>query len=154
MDQQGFTRLQLSHLEHVVPDGQHGFGEAGGLFVAERFGDRHGRTFVGEGVLGVTAAGHQCADLLAALPARDAGADGLDIASDLKAKRFRRAGRRRILARALHEVGTIYACRAHPDEHLARTGRGLFDLVERERLSHHGLHRGHHRFGHLAHPGF
>ena len=98
--------------------------------IGERRGQGHGRAFVRHGVFGIAAAGNQRADPVAGLPARDAFADGFDLAGDFKAQRVGRARRRRIAAGALDKVGTVYPRRVNPDQNLSRSGRGLPDFVQ------------------------
>ena len=56
------------------------------------------------------------------MPARHAGADGLDHAGDFEAQRVGRAGRRRIEPGALHQVGPVNARRGDADQDFAAPG--------------------------------
>jgi len=74
------------------------------------------------GVFGVAAAGQQCADLIAHMPAADA-VTGLDhFAGDFEAENLGGAGRRRIEAGALGEVWPVHARRFDADEHFVVAG--------------------------------
>ena len=56
----------------------------------------------------------------------DAGAVRDDLARELEAGDVgRRAGRRGVVARELHEVGAVQAGTVHPHEHLTRPGFGI-----------------------------
>src|SRR6185295_14040875 len=88
-------------------------------------------------VLRVAAAGDQRADRIADGELADVGAGFLDGAGDLEAGNVGRAGRRRIAAAPLEDVGPVDAGGRDLDEHLTR-GRhrpGALDRHEHVRLA-------------------
>jgi len=80
VDKEAFARLQPAAHDHVGPDGEAGFGQAGGFFHRHPVGDGQGVGFGGADIFGIAAAGEEGADLVADLPARHAGADFDDCA--------------------------------------------------------------------------
>ena len=70
-------------LEHIVPDGEEGLGQRGGLDHAGRAGPAGARS-PARAVFGIAAAAHERADPVAELEARHAGAERYDLAGDLE----------------------------------------------------------------------
>src|SRR5690606_19338635 len=93
--------------------------------------------------LGVAAAGQQRADLVALRQVRHALADGRDDAGALQPEHLGRAGRRRIVALALQEVGAVDAGGGDLDDDLAGSGLGRGDVGDDEALGSSGLFHDH-----------
>ena len=74
------------------------------------------------------------ADLVADRPAVDTLAQGLDDPADLEPRDVRLAGRRRVVALALQQVGPVDPGGGDPHEHLAGARRGGVDVGEDERV--------------------
>ena len=84
-------------------------------------------------LLRVPAAGQQGADLVADLPADDPGAEGGDGAGALHPEDRGSAGRDRVLAGGLQQVGPIDGTRRDVDQHLARPGDRVRELRPAQR---------------------
>src|SRR5690606_9272490 len=79
-------------------------------------------------LLRVPAAREQRAHLVADLPALDTLAERGDPAGALEPDDVRRAGRRRVVALPLQQVGAVDRARHHVDDDLARARDGVRDL--------------------------
>ena len=70
-------------------------------------------------IFGVAATDNQSHHPVAELPAFDIGTERRDLAGNLESRNVRRAGRRRIEAHALHDIGTVHAGGGHLYENFA-----------------------------------
>ena len=156
MDQQRLSGGQMSALEDIGPDGEEGFGHGCRLDHAKPCGDRQRIAFMGEAEARIAAAGHQGADRVAGRVARGPRAAGDHDSRDLEPGNIlRRAGRRRIFALPLRDIGPVHAGGLHRDQDLPvawhgdRALRGDKDLGAAGR----GDHDGGHGCGQGAHGG-
>ena len=124
--EQALAGAQAGLREERVVGGGEDLGHAAGLGPAQAAGDGHELALVHGGQLGLPAAaddGHHAVALGEALgpgPARR------DLAGELEPGDVgRRAGRRRVVAGALVDVGAVEPGGAHADEDLARPGLGV-----------------------------
>ena len=120
MHEQRLARLQRAALEDVGPDGEEGFRDRRGFDRRKAGGNRQGVAFVGEAIFGVAAAGNERRDPRAERVTRRARPERGHLAGDLQAENVRCAGRRRIDALALEDVGPVDARRLDLDEDFAR----------------------------------
>ena len=124
--------------EQALADGQAGLGEERVVGGGEDLGDAarggpvelvrdgHRGALVDDGELGLAAAGDDRHHAVAGLEAADAAAAGDDLARELEAGDvLRRAGRGRVVAGELHQVGAVEARGADADEQLAVLGLGI-----------------------------
>ena len=118
MDQQRLALGQTAAVEHVAPDGEVGFGQAGGFDVGKAARNRQALGRGRDAVFGIAAARHQRADLVADRQAAGSRVAGHDFTGHFQAGQVRRAARR-IGALALEYIGTVDAGRADLDQHLA-----------------------------------
>ena len=105
-----------------------GFADAGCLLEAQARRNAHDVARMGRRELGVTAAAEQREHALAAREFRDARAECLDGAGGLEPEQRRFAGRRRIMALPLHDVGPVHARRVHANQDAAWSGDRGFGL--------------------------
>jgi hypothetical protein len=117
---QGLAGLQGPVLEDIGVDREHRLRQAGGLDEVEVAGDRQGVAGVADRELGVAAAAQQGADAVALAPAPGGHGDG---PGHLQAHRRGRAGRRRVEAQALDDVGPVDAGGPDLDQDLALARR-------------------------------
>ena len=136
--QDALAGLEVSELEDVGPDGEEGLRDAGGLLHGEALW--HGQALHAgrEAVLGVAAAGDERADAVALAPpgVRGRGGDG---ARDFQSEDGRRSRRRRIVAGALQQVGTIDARGLDANQHFARARDGRRALGDVQNVRRPGL---------------
>jgi len=132
MDQEALARLQATAIEHIGPHGEERLGERrrphGVVALGKGQALRHRRT----AILGIAAAGHQGADRVADLPARDAIPERDDLAGDLQAGNIGSTRRRRIAALALQDVRPIDPGRRDLDQHFAGRRMGRWPLAGRQ----------------------
>jgi hypothetical protein len=134
MHQEAFAGFQAPAFEHVGPHGEEGFRHAGGLGHAQACRHRQGVGLVHHAVLGIAAAGHQRADLVADVPLAGTFAKGCDFASDFQPRRGRCAGWGRITALALKHVRPVDAGCGHLDQYLALAGLRCVDGAGHQRF--------------------
>ena len=110
-----------------------GHGRGAGL--VERVGHRGDAAVVHDHAVGEPAAADEAEDAVAGLPAEHLRAAGLDRARDLEPGHvLRAAGRRRIGALALREIGRIEARVRHAHEQLLAAGNRIGPLLEPDDL--------------------
>ena len=119
MDEHGFSGRKPPALEHIVPDGEERFGDGGGFDRRKAGRQRQGVAFMSDAIFGIAAANDQGHDRVGFLPARNAIAARDDRARDFKSGNVGGAGRRRIEAHTLHDVGPVDACGSDLDQDLA-----------------------------------
>ena len=122
MNQDRLAVGEPAAIEKVGPDGEERLGNRGRLTRPEPSGSG---SACGSGTTQysrVPAARDERAHVVALAPARDIRADGRDSSGDLEAGQVRDAGRWRILAEPLQDVGPIDACGL--DSHQQFTGPG------------------------------
>src|SRR5207253_6759349 len=107
VDQQPFAALESAALEDVRPHGEERFGKRGGLNGVEPAGDWQALRRRRRAVLGVAAARDERTDAIADLPVGHIAPDADDGSGDLETWNVRCAGRRRIFAFPLRNVGTV-----------------------------------------------
>ncbi len=120
MDKDRLAGGQPAALEQVRPDGEIGFGQAGGGDEIETLGDRQALAGGRDAIFGVAGADDERADSVARLPP---AAAGHHLTGDFEAHDRRRAGRHRVAAEPLEDVGPVDAGGVDPDQHLAGAGR-------------------------------
>ncbi len=132
-------------------------GQRGGIHQCNAGGNGQQAIDARHRIFGVAAAAEQRADGIARLPAGDAAAKFRDGAGDFHAQRAGRAGRRRIHAHGLGNIGAVESCRGDGDQNLAGAGRGPGDIRHLQgiggagvvdpdgahRRAHDGVHGGH-----------
>jgi hypothetical protein len=96
------------------------------------FGDWQQAKLRDRNELRVTAAAEQSANLIANVPLRNAGSHFHDLARDFEPQRVRCAGRRRIAAARLDEIGVIHAGGRDLYQHFAVARGGLFDIRQNQ----------------------
>ena len=138
--QEALAGREVSELEDVGPHGEEGLGDAGGFLHGEAARHRQALYAGRQAVLGVAAAGDERADAVALAPAgvRRRGGDG---ARDFQSEDGRRSRRRRILAGALQEVGTVDAGGLDADQDFAGARHWRRALGEVEDFGRSGLRR-------------
>ena len=134
VDERERARRGRRHVAHRRPDGQHRLGQRRGILERNAIGSRQHLHRGHRDLLGVSAPGEQRAHARADRPAVDALADGADRARALQPDDLRRARRRRVLARGLHQVGTVHGGRDDVDDHLAAPGHRIGRIRPLERL--------------------
>ena len=122
MQQHGLAGFQRAALEHVVPDGEEGFRDRAGFHHRELRDHRQRDRLVRDAVFGIAAARDQRHHLVADLPALHAVAERDDFAGNLEPGNIARAGRRRIVALALHHVRPVHAGGRDLDQHFVWAG--------------------------------
>ena len=134
MDQQRLALREAGPEEDVGIHRAHRLGQRGGLDEGRAL--RSGQELAGgDGdLLGVAAAGEQCAYRVTGLPAGHVRADRGDRARALKAGIRRGALRRRVVPLALHHVRAVHRGCGHVDENLVRSGHRIRDLGPLENL--------------------
>ena len=121
VDQHPLPRLQAAAGDQRVPGGEKGLGNGGRLDERERLGNGQHFVLVDDDRFGVGAAADQAHDPVARTPAGGARPQRLDFAGVLEAGNVGGpAGRRRIVAAALMDVGAVEPGGADPDPDLAR----------------------------------
>jgi hypothetical protein len=135
--------------EEVVPDGEEGFRQRRALDHRQGAGDRQALAFRGGAKARIAAAGDEGTDACPDQPRVHALARRDDQAGNLESGDGRSAGRGRIDADPLHDVGTVHARRSDPDQNLARFGNGHRPLDRDQHLGSAGTLRidGEHGFG-------
>ena len=137
MDQQRLAGLQRAALEHVVPDRHQRFRDGAGFLHRQRRRHRHRLGVLRDAILRVAAAGHQRHHLVADLVPVRAASDRDHFARDFKAGQVAGAGRRRIGAGALRDVGPVDAGGGDLDQDFvrrrARAPRGFRATAPRDR---------------------
>jgi len=101
------TRGEPSEVEEIEEGGEEDLGKRGRLFERERLGDTHRRPRVHDGLLRVAPAREERHRSLPDPPAGDSGADLGHDARALQPEDRGSAGRRRVEALTLQEVGAI-----------------------------------------------
>ena len=122
VDEERLPPGEPAPLEDVRPDREEGLGEGRGLNRREAARDGQALGSRGQAVLGVASAGDEGAGLVAHLPALDAVADGHDRPRHLEPGDVGRAGRGRVAALPLEQVGAVDPGRGHAQEHLTGPG--------------------------------
>ena len=114
MHQQRLAGLEVGDEEDVGPHRADDFRQ--GRRVDQGHALRHGQQLPGghPHLLGVPAAGEQRAHLVADRPVVDALTERLDDPAHLEPGDLRLAGRRRVVALALEQVGAVDACGGDP----------------------------------------
>ena len=106
--------------------GDEHLGHAAGLHEVEPFGDRRALRGGHRQQLGLGAAAGDAEHPGAERGRRDAGAERDDLARELEPGDVgRRAGRRGVVPRELHEIGAVQAGAVHPYEDLTRPRFGI-----------------------------
>ncbi len=123
MDKEPFARLEGAALEHVVPDGEHRFGQRRRLDESQPLRDRQAHCFGDRAKLGIATATDERADEIAYHEARCPRTERHDLARDLHPKNIGRAFGRRVEALTLEHVGTVDAGSLDLDQDLPRAGR-------------------------------
>ncbi len=116
--QQRFLTFQSGPLEHVDPHREEGLGKSRSLDERIAARDRQALRRGRGDILGVAAAGHQRADPIAGFPFIHACAGGDDGAGHLEPWYVGCAGRWRVAALALQDVGSVDAGRGDLDQNL------------------------------------
>ena len=111
MDETCLARSKAAALEHVGPDGEKCFRDRAGSCQLHAGGHGQALRFGGHTIFRVTAADDQRADAIPVPPAFHTVAAGRHDAGHFESGNIAGAGRRRIFALALHQVGTIHAGR-------------------------------------------
>jgi len=124
MDQKRFAGLQPTALEHIVPDRHQGFRDCAGFQDRQRRRNGHGLGVLRDAILGVAAAATSGHHLVAELVFRGSCASANHFTGDFEAGQVAGAGRRRIGAGALRDVGAVDAGGHHLDQDFARAGTG------------------------------
>jgi hypothetical protein len=117
-------------VDEVRPRGEGGLRQGRGGGEVETPRDRHELPDGHGHLLTVAAAGQQRHHAVAAAPAVDALAHVLDLARALQPGDLALAGRRRVEAADLEQVGAVQGAGAHPHQHLARTRKRGRDLAQ------------------------
>ena len=91
MDQQRLALGQTAAVEHVAPDGEVGFGQAGGFDVGKATRNRQALGGGRDAVFGIAAARNQRADLVTDRQAAGSRVAGHDFAGHFQAGQVRRA---------------------------------------------------------------
>ena len=123
MDQQCLAGLQCPALEHIVPHRHQGLRGGAGLLHRERRRHRHRLGVLRQAILRVAAARDQRHHLVAEPVLAGVGSDRNHFARDLEAGQIAGAGRRRIAARSLRDIGTVHPGCGHPDQDFVRARR-------------------------------
>src|SRR5262249_6501676 len=118
--------------EEVGEGGEEGLRERRRLLVAHRLRDRQHRAMMDDDVCGVAATSEESHDALATCEAAHGGAALHDGPGALEAENRGGAGRRRIEALALEEIGPVHGGRRHADAELLRSERRRGRLAEGE----------------------
>ena len=118
MDERFLAAGEASGLEQIRPDGEAGFGQRGGAQAVIASGPGQALRGGSGAVFRIAAAIGQGADLVADLPRRDIGTDRHDLARDFQAQDRAGAGRRRVGALALGDIGTVHTGGLDADQHL------------------------------------
>ena len=142
--QQRFPRLQPPVHEHVDPHGKESLGQRAGLRHRQAVGHGQDLRLRRHGEGRVTAAVDERADGVAQGEPRRALAERHDAAGDLEPRQIGSARRRRVGARALHDIRPIHPGGLDSDEHLPGAGHRH---GTRLRLQHVGTARGRNRDG-------
>ncbi len=133
--QQALARLEAGLGEEGVVGGGEHLGEASGRGPVEAVGERHRATFVHHAELGLAPAAHDGGDPVALGEALGLGPARQDLAGQLQpGDVLGGAGRGGIAAAPLQQVGPVYPCTMHPDEHLAGARLGIRPLGHAELL--------------------
>jgi len=119
MDQKRLALLQRPALEHIVPDRHQRFRDGAGLQHRQARWYRHRLRILRDAILRVAAAGHQRHHLVAELVLLRIGPKRDHFARHLEAGQVACAGRRRVMARALRDIGAVDACGHHLDQDFA-----------------------------------
>ena len=125
MYEQGLAGPQPGHVDDVGPDRTGDLGQGAGLGQADR-GRLRQQVCRGYGdLLRVPAATEQGAHLVAGTPVGHVVGDGPDGAGALQTRVRRRAGRWRVEALALEEIGPVDGGGGHVDQYLAGAQFGI-----------------------------
>jgi len=125
VDEDRLAELKAELGEEGVVGGDEDLWEGGGLDPIEGIGHLREGALGGEDELGLGAAAGDAEDAAAGLPPEDGGADGDDLAGELEAGDIAgSAGRRRVMAAALEDIGAIEAGGVDADEDLVSPGEG------------------------------
>ena len=108
--QQGFAGFQRPAGEHIRPDGEIGLRDGRRLDRREACGNRQRIGFMGDAIVGVAAARDQRRHLRAEAVNPGVRPERRHFPGDFQAEHVGHAGRRRIVALALMDVGAIDAC--------------------------------------------
>jgi hypothetical protein len=108
MHQQRLAGFQSTALERVVPDREDSLRHRRCFDHGEAI-DRQRMAFVRESIFGIATTDHQGHDLVADLPTLHVRSYACNLAGDFEARNIGRAGRGRIIALALHDVGPVDA---------------------------------------------
>ena len=149
MNKEPLAGLKTTALEHVGPDREKGFGQAGGLLQPHAVGDRQAMRGGRGHVFGIAAPGQQRTNPVARHPVIHTIAQGHDLARRLEPRQIARSWRRRIKPRTLQRIGPVHPGPGHLDHHLAgsRHGDGARCGLQHVRPARPGdLHRGHRLF--------
>ena len=155
MHQQRFARLETAALEHIVPDGEDRLRQRRRLDHRETGGDGEGGAGRRDGEARIAAARHEGRHRIADSVTADACSQRRDRAGDLKAGKVGGAGRRRVAAAPLEDVGPVHAGCGDADQHLAGSGPRHRPLDGRQHLRPARLpdRNGGHGFGQRIHAG-
>ena len=118
VQQHGLAVLEAGVQEQVHVGGDVGFADAGRFREAHALGNPHDVARVSRRELGVAAAAEQREHPLASLETGDAWSDVLDDPGRFEPEHRRLAGRRRVVALALDDIGPVHRRRRHADQHL------------------------------------
>ena len=123
MDEDGFTRAELTPLDDVVPDREQRFGKRGAFFGGQVVGEHQAVVLTGHCKGGVAAAVGQCTDPGSDLEVLAAGADRDDFAGNLEPRYGRRIGRWWVEPQPLQQISAINARVVHRYQYLIIGGR-------------------------------
>ena len=118
MDERGLPRREPAVPEEIGPDREIGLGQRGGAERVVAAGPGQALRRRGDRVFRVAAAVHERADPVTRRKLPGIFAPVHDRARHFEADMRARAGRRRILALALGDIGAVHAGRLDPDQHL------------------------------------
>jgi hypothetical protein len=134
MHEHALGRAQAAGAGQVAPCRADGLGQAGGVHEVELVGHVEELPDRDDEPLRVPPARDQRGDAVSDRPAVDAAAQCRHRPGRLQAGPRGCAGRRRVVALALHQVGTVHARGGYLEEDLARAGGRVRDLADGQLL--------------------
>ena len=132
VNEQRFAGPCACQLEHVQIRGQENLRHGAGFFIRQRVRHVNRRAVMNDDLLRVSAAGEQGHGPFAGAPAVDIHTDFDHLACALQPEDRGSAGRRRIVAFALQEIGAIHRRRAYADAQLIRRQRRRLHFTDPE----------------------
>ena len=122
MHQQGFTRLELTQHENVVPHREQCFWQRSALLVVDGLGKQQAVVGSCDGRRSIATTLHQCCNSVPHGKLVNTGSKGRYLTCDLKTQYRRGVLRYGIKAQSLEDIGTIDAGKVHCNGQLTGSG--------------------------------